>query len=323
MQFALGEEVNGPVSLQSFSGNCLRRTVFHAQTTCLRLINDVLIPEYGYAHGPAACSGSRSLGVTEMYEFGGARSSNPPIVNDQRRRWRRQYPSASHLTYQSGLPLVMHDGLPVPPASSDQLARRLQLKRFILDIPLATLSLIALAPAMLFIAVNVKLTSPGPALIRQPRVGLNGQEFRLLKFRSMRLEATDLSGVNQTKQNDDRVTPFGRFIRSRSLDELPQLWNILVGDMSFIGPRPMVRGQLAAGEPYQDVVPYYEYRHQVRPGLSGWAQVNGLRGPTTDRVLARKRIDHDCAYVQSASLSLDIYIMMETLRREFWTGTGS
>jgi lipopolysaccharide/colanic/teichoic acid biosynthesis glycosyltransferase len=138
----------------------------------------------------------------------------------------------------------------------------------------------------------------------------------------MRLDATDLSGVRQTAPDDDRVTPVGRFLRTTSIDELPQLWNILRGDMSVIGPRPMVKGQLAAGSSYRQVVPYYDYRHMVRPGLSGWAQANGLRGPTTDAVSARQRIDHDCAYVQNVSLALDLKIILQTIRREFLTGSG-
>jgi lipopolysaccharide/colanic/teichoic acid biosynthesis glycosyltransferase len=144
----------------------------------------------------------------------------------------------------------------------------------------------------------------------------------MLKFRSMRVDAGDYSGVKQTVADDERVTPIGRFLRATSLDELPQLWNILVGDMAVIGPRPMVPGQLAAGVHYEQVVPYYGYRHMVKPGLSGWAQANGLRGPTTDLVSAKDRIDHDCAYVQNFSLALDIRIIVQTLAREFLTGSG-
>lgn len=221
----------------------------------------------------------------------------------------------------SGLSLNMQDGQPVMPDAA-RLDRQLKLRRFLIDIPLSFLALLALSPLLLIVAAIIKVTSPGPVMFLQKRTGLGGHEFDILKFRSMRTDAGDASGVQQTKENDDRVTPIGRFIRATSIDELPQLLNILKGDMSVIGPRPMVRGQLAGGAPYRDVVPYYDYRHLVRPGLSGWAQANGLRGPTTDIVAAKQRIDHDCAYVQNVSVMLDIRIIFQTIRREFLTGSG-
>lgn len=226
------------------------------------------------------------------------------------------------VSLQSNLPLTLRDGAPAAPDDPARLSRQLRLKRIFLDIPLSALALLALSPLLLMVALAIRFTSPGPVMFRQPRVGLGGVEFDIVKFRSMRLEATDHSGVRQTAVNDDRVTPVGRFIRATSIDELPQLWNILKGDMSVIGPRPMVKGQLAGGTSYRQVVPYYDFRHMVRPGLSGWAQANGLRGPTTDAVAARQRIDHDCAYVQNVSLALDVKIILHTIRREFLTGSG-
>jgi lipopolysaccharide/colanic/teichoic acid biosynthesis glycosyltransferase len=222
---------------------------------------------------------------------------------------------------QSGLPLKIRDQVP---AATDQanLDRQSALRRWFLDIPLSFLALLGLLPLLTIIALIIGITSPGPVLFMQKRIGLRGQEFEILKFRSMRIDAGDESGVEQTRENDDRVTAVGRFIRATSIDELPQLWNILKGDMSVIGPRPMVRGQLAAGAAYRNVVPYYDYRHLVRPGLSGWAQANGLRGPTTDAESARQRVDHDCAYVQNVSVMLDIKIILQTIRREFLTGSG-
>jgi lipopolysaccharide/colanic/teichoic acid biosynthesis glycosyltransferase len=239
-----------------------------------------------------------------------------------RRTGRRALADGAAINWQNGLPLAVRDGMPVAPVDAAHLARQRQLKRLFLDIPLALLALLALSPLLLIVAAIVKLTSPGPVMFRQPRVGLHGVEFDILKFRSMRLDATDLSGVRQTAPEDERVTAVGRFLRATSIDELPQLWNILKGDMSVIGPRPMVKGQLAAGSNYRQVVPYYDYRHMVRPGLSGWAQANGLRGPTTDAVSARQRIDHDCAYVQNVSLALDLRIILQTIHREFLTGSG-
>jgi lipopolysaccharide/colanic/teichoic acid biosynthesis glycosyltransferase len=144
----------------------------------------------------------------------------------------------------------------------------------------------------------------------------------MLKFRTMFVDAGDASGIVQTTANDSRVTPLGRFLRAKSIDELPQLFNVLVGDMSIVGPRPHVEGMLAGGRPYEELVPYYRLRHHMRPGLSGWAQANGLRGPTTDAAVAKARIDHDLAYIQNFSLMLDAEIIVLTIKREFFTGTG-
>jgi lipopolysaccharide/colanic/teichoic acid biosynthesis glycosyltransferase len=191
------------------------------------------------------------------------------------------------------------------------------------DIVLSLCALLALAPLLLSIAALVAVTSPGRILFRQERAGKDGVPFTLYKFRTMRSADCDDSGVAQTQLCDPRVTGLGSFLRRTSLDELPQLINILKGDMSFVGPRPHVAGQLAAGRPYRDAVPYYEQRLEMRPGLTGWAQVNGYRGPTTDIVAARERVLHDLAYIQNASLSLDIRIIVLTAIREFVVGSGN
>lgn len=223
---------------------------------------------------------------------------------------------------QSGLPLSMTAGVPSAPREGFWVSVQSWLKRVLFDIGLSAMALIVLSPLLLGVALAVRLTSKGPALFRQSRVGLGGKEFTVLKFRTMRIDACDESGLAQVVADDDRVTPIGRFLRATSIDELPQLWNILVGNMSVVGPRPMVRGQLAAGVDYYDVVPYYDYRHRVKPGLSGWAQANGLRGPTANLQAAKDRIDHDCAYVQNFSLALDVLIIFRTIVREFLTGSG-
>lgn len=222
---------------------------------------------------------------------------------------------------QSGLPLRLSGGVPVPPADR-WLERRLRRQRLLLDLPFSLLALLGLAPLLLLVALAIRLTSRGPVVFRQRRLGRDGTAFDLFKFRTMRADAGDPSGVRQTEPDDPRVTAIGRLLRATSIDELPQLWNIVRGDMSVIGPRPMVEGQLADGAEYRRLVPYYGYRQLVRPGLSGWAQVNGLRGPTTDATVARQRIDHDCAYVQNVSLILDLRIIAQTIRREFLTGSG-
>ena len=223
---------------------------------------------------------------------------------------------------QSGLPMLTQDGRPILPAMTRSRGVQLALKRWAFDLPLAMLALLALLPLLLAIAVSIRVSSPGPVLFGQLRVGRNGKLFRLFKFRTMRIEDCDDSGLNQTVANDGRQTRLGRFLRATSLDELPQLWNIIIGDMSVIGPRPMVEGQQAADRDYREVVPYYDYRQLMRPGLSGWAQANGLRGSTREYELARRRIDHDCAYIQNFSLGLDIKIVARTIIREFLTGSG-
>lgn len=220
----------------------------------------------------------------------------------------------------SGLPLLRCDGVPVVPEHPDRLPERL--RRPLIDLPLALAALLVLLPLLLGVALAVRFTSKGPVLFSQWRVGQHGRPFRMLKFRTLRAEACDLAGHRQVAEDDERVTPIGRFLRSTSLDELPQLWNVLVGEMALVGPRPMVHGMRAGGADYRALVPYYSYRQLVRPGITGWAQANGLRGPTDDAVSARQRIDHDCAYIQNASLGLDARIIVRTLRREFLSGSG-
>jgi lipopolysaccharide/colanic/teichoic acid biosynthesis glycosyltransferase len=256
--------------------------------------------------------------MTDTCEDAGRHTTSPAPAGalSERRR------DDAIVTLQSGLPLTLRAGMPLPPADPARLARVLRRKRVVLDVPLALLAMLALSPLLVAVSLIIGLTSPGPVVFRQKRVGLGGIDFDILKFRSMRVEASDASGVRQTMRNDDRVTAIGRFLRATSIDELPQLVNILRGDMSVIGPRPMVRGQLAGGADYRVVVPYYDFRHLVRPGLSGWAQANGLRGPTTQTKAARQRVDHDCAYVQNVSLALDLQIIVRTIRREFLIGSG-
>ncbi|GLQ53638.1 hypothetical protein GCM10010862_08970 [Devosia nitrariae] len=175
---------------------------------------------------------------------------------------------------------------------------------------------------MLIVAAVIKINSSGPVLFKQEREGTLGKTFSILKFRTMYVNDCDPSGVRQTTQADSRVTQVGNFLRRTSIDELPQLLNVVKGDMSIVGPRPHVKGQQAAGLAYRELVPYYEMRHMMRPGLTGWAQANGYRGPTIDRILSKARIDHDVAYVQNFSLWLDIVIIFRTLKAEFITGNG-
>lgn len=224
-------------------------------------------------------------------------------------------------TTQSGLSLRWKDGLPLGETISTSRTGQLAIKR-VFDIFVSMLAVIALMPLFVVVALCIVRTSKGPVLFSQQREGLNGQSFRAFKFRSMRTEDGDPTGVAQTMKNDPRITAIGRFIRKTSIDELPQLINVLLGDMSLVGPRPHVAGMRAAGVSYRVLVPYYDDRLVMRPGITGWAQANGYRGMTVDAASSIARVDHDIAYVQNFSLWLDLKIMAKTVAAEFVTGSG-
>jgi putative colanic acid biosynthesis UDP-glucose lipid carrier transferase len=177
------------------------------------------------------------------------------------------------------------------------------------DIVLATLILILISPLLLAIAAIVKITSPGPALFKQRRYGLDGREVIVYKFRSMRV-AEDGAVVKQATKGDSRVTPFGAFMRRTSLDELPQFINVLQGRMSIVGPRPHA---IAHNEQYRKLVKGYMLRHKVRPGITGWAQVNGMRGETETVDKMMMRIEYDLEYLRHWSLKLDLEIIWRTI----------
>ena len=209
----------------------------------------------------------------------------------------------------------------INPASAPDFPVQLALKRA-MDITGSLLGLLVLAPILLLIALAIKLESKGPVFFRQLRTGLNETPFEILKFRSMYMDLCDNSGVAQTVDNDPRITPLGRILRKTNLDEIPQLWNVLIGDMSLVGPRPHVPDMLAAGRTYSELVQGYEYRHLMRPGLTGLAQARGLRGPTHQRWMAIRRIVCDVEYVRKFSLFLDMKIIIRTIVNELRGGTG-
>ncbi len=187
--------------------------------------------------------------------------------------------------------------------------RRLEAMKRLSDITVATIGLLAAAPLLAFVAVLLKITSPGPILYSQTRVGKDGRPFTIHKFRSMMVNAEAQSGAVWSTTNDPRVLPVGRFLRRTRLDELPQLWNVLRGDMSFVGPRPE-RPEFI--EELSHRIPYYGQRHVVRPGLTGWAQVRHRYGSTVDD--AQEKLQYDLFYIKHMSFAFDLYIMLETVK---------
>ena len=182
------------------------------------------------------------------------------------------------------------------------------------DIVLATIILILISPLMLAIAIGVKLSSPGPVIFKQRRNGLDGEEIIVYKFRSM---TTQDNGpvVAQATKNDPRITRFGAFIRRTSLDELPQFINVLQGQMSIVGPRPHA---VAHNEQYREIIKAYMVRHKVKPGITGWAQVNGHRGETDTLDKMKARVEYDLEYLRNWSLALDLQIIVRTIRLVFF-----
>jgi putative colanic acid biosynthesis UDP-glucose lipid carrier transferase len=181
------------------------------------------------------------------------------------------------------------------------------------DIVLGFIFFLLTLPLMLLIAIGVKLSSPGPILFKQRRYGLNGETIWVLKFRTMTTQE-DGAVIVQAKKDDARVTSFGKFLRRTSLDELPQFINVLQGGMSIVGPRPHA---VSHNEHYRKLINGYMLRHKVKPGITGWAQVNGLRGETEELNQMQARVDHDLYYINHWSLSLDLKIIFLTILNGF------
>ena len=178
------------------------------------------------------------------------------------------------------------------------------------DFILALIALLILSPLLILIALLVKLTSQGPVLYRQERMGLDGRTFDMLKFRSMRIDAEKETGAVWARPGDDRRTPIGAFLRATSIDELPQLWNVICGDMSLVGPRPE---RPVFVDQFKGEIPNYMLRHKVKAGITGWAQVNGWRGNTS----LESRIQCDLFYIRNWSYTLDLKILLLTLWKGF------
>lgn len=181
-----------------------------------------------------------------------------------------------------------------------------------MDVSLGSILLIGLSPMMLLVALLIKIDSTGPVLFAQRRYGRAGKPFVVLKFRTMQNHLRDPLGARQSFGADERVTRVGRWLRLTGLDEMPQLWNVLRGEMSLVGPRPHPVGMLVEGRPARDLVPWYFLRYCVKPGVTGFAQVKGLNGALRTREDLQHRIKYDLWYVRNRTFLLDLMILMGT-----------
>ncbi len=222
-------------------------------------------------------------------------------------------PSLDGVTF-SGRPAGPIGGVPMLQAGQRPLQGWCAAMKRAEDLLASGTMLLLAAPALLAIAAAIKLTSKGPVLFRQRRVGFNNQVFEVFKFRTMYTHLTDADAQQQTSKDDKRVTRVGAILRRTSLDELPQLLNVLRGDMSLVGPRPHALQTRACGRRLEEVAPAYPARHRVKPGITGWAQVNGCRGEldTFDKVI--DRVNYDLYYIDNWSLGFDLRILCQTAR---------
>ncbi|STQ89921.1 undecaprenyl-phosphate glucose phosphotransferase [Iodobacter fluviatilis] len=219
------------------------------------------------------------------------------------------------LTYKimnHGITFIM--GMPMLDISASSLGGTNKLIKRIEDYLLASLILILISPVLLGIAIAVKITSPGPVFFRQRRHGWNGEEIKVYKFRSMKVHSEDKNIVTQAQKNDSRFTPIGPFLRRTSLDELPQFINVLQGRMSVVGPRPHA---VQHNHHYKELIPRYMLRHKMKPGITGWAQINGLRGETDTLDKMEARVNYDLHYLENWSLYLDLKIVFLTVFKGF------
>ena len=184
--------------------------------------------------------------------------------------------------------------------------------KWLFDKIVGAIALILLLPVLAAVAIAIKLDSRGPVLFRQKRYGFNNELIEVFKFRSMHVDQADATASKLVTRNDPRVTRVGRFIRKTSLDELPQLFNVMNGSLSLVGPRPHALQAKAADRLYDEVVDGYFARHKVKPGITGWAQINGWRGETDTAEKIQKRVEHDLYYINNWSVFLDLYILLKT-----------
>jgi Undecaprenyl-phosphate glucose phosphotransferase len=212
--------------------------------------------------------------------------------------------TARSFVFLGELPLVTLFERPI--SGLDQVIKRVE------DVILASVLLALLAPLFVLIAIAIKFDSPGSVFFRQPREGFNHNVFRIWKFRTMRAAALEYDDIRQATQNHARVTRVGRLLRMTSMDEVPQLINVLNGEMSLVGPRPHASSTKIGGARFAEVAQNYAARHRVKPGMTGWAQVNGWRGETDTEEKLLKRIEYDLFYIENWSIGFDLYIMVRT-----------
>ncbi|MDO7908859.1 undecaprenyl-phosphate glucose phosphotransferase [Paenibacillus sp. JX-17] len=212
-------------------------------------------------------------------------------------------PARPHFDHFAGMPMINVRDIPL-----DVTVNRLFKRTF--DIAFSLLAILITSPLLTAIAIGVRLSSPGPIIFRQERVGLNRRTFTMYKFRSMKILPDGMVDTGWTTENDPRRTTFGTFLRRTSLDELPQFFNVLFGHMSVVGPRPERPYYV---EQFREEIPKYMVKHHVRPGITGWAQSNGLRGDTS----IEERINHDIFYIENWSLLFDVKIILRTIRNGF------
>jgi putative colanic acid biosynthesis UDP-glucose lipid carrier transferase len=207
-----------------------------------------------------------------------------------------------------GRPITALGGLPAMNLMRSPLSVEARVVKRLEDYILASLILLLVSPLMLVVAALIKLDSPGPVFYRQRRTGFQKREFAIFKFRTMRTEAAE--SFRQATRGDSRVTRIGRLLRASSIDELPQLLNVLRGEMSLVGPRPH---EVSMNAEYADQIDDYLVRHKIKPGITGWAQVNGARGETRSLQDMERRLSYDLAYVDNWSLWLDLQILLRTV----------
>jgi len=206
------------------------------------------------------------------------------------------------------------NGVPVVGLQETPFTGTNRLVKRVSDVILASIILVLISPILLGVAIGVKLSSPGPIIFRQRRNGLDGEEIIVYKFRSMRV-MDDGKVVQQATKEDPRITRFGSFLRRSSLDELPQFINVLQGRMSIVGPRPHA---VAHNEQYRELIKAYMVRHKVKPGITGWAQIHGLRGETDTIDKMQARVEYDLEYLRNWSLGLDLQIIARTIKLVFF-----
>ncbi|AEC21731.1 putative carbamoyl phosphate synthase large subunit [Pusillimonas sp. T7-7] len=291
-----------------------------------------LLPEHGYQVSEVLTLGSSEAWLAQLERALVDHSAHElwlclpleqgPAIKSILRALRHQMVNIRYLPDLSDMPLLNHRagevaGLYTLDLSFSPMEGPARVVKRLEDLVVgAAISLLVL-PVCLVIAIAIKCTSPGPILFKQYRTGINGRRFKVYKFRSMEVHEEGSGQVTQASFGDPRITRLGAFLRRTSLDELPQFYNVLQGRMSIVGPRPHA---LAHNEFYKDEVESYMQRHKVKPGITGWAQVNGYRGETDTVEKMEKRVEHDLWYIDNWSLGLDLKIIAKTVYKGFLNG---